>query len=257
MDTRSVLELYDRHERQEASPAGYRREEAECVVRLIDEVGDNNFIAYSKLDGPEEADKAIGREIAYFKGIKRPIEWKYYSHDGPEDLKDRLEAAGFKIGDDEAIMALDLAMAPEWPAPAPGFEIRRLADPGELGDVAAVHSAVWDEDFSPHIPPMASLMRDHADSLSVYVAYIADKPVCAAWIDFPEHSPFASLWGGSTLMDYRKRGIYSAMLAIRAREAQARGYRYLTIDAGPMSRPIVKRQGFELLAMSNPCNYEA
>jgi GNAT superfamily N-acetyltransferase len=89
---------------------------------------------------------------------------------------------------------------------------------------------------------------------SAYVAYADGQPVCASRIDFPEHSPFASLWGGATLERYRKRGIYTAMLATRAREAAARGYRFLTIDASPMSGPIAMRHGFRLLCLSRPCD---
>ena len=60
--------------------------------------------------------------------------------------------------------------------------------------------------------------------------------------------------GGATLEGFRKRGIYTAVLAARAREARERGYRFLTIDASPMSRPIAAKHGFRLLATSNPCD---
>ncbi len=41
--------------------------------------------------------------------------------------------------------------------------------------------------------------------------------------------------------------MYPALLAVRAREALARGHRNLTIDASPMSRPIVEQHGFQLI----------
>jgi len=37
---------------------------------------------------------------------------------------------------------------------------------------------------------------------------------------------------------YRKRGLYTALLAVRAQEGRARQVKYLTVDASPMSRPI-------------------
>ena len=49
------------------------------------------------------------------------------------------------------------------------------------------------------------------------------------------------------------QGFYTALLAVRVQEAIARGRRYLTIDASPMSRPIVERFGFVRLAESTPC----
>ena len=66
---------------------------------------------------------------------------------------------------------------------------------------------------------------------------------------------FAGLWGGSTLAAYRGRGLYTALLAARVREARARGVPYLTIDAGAMSRPIVARHGFEVITYATACEW--
>ncbi len=65
----------------------------------------------------------------------------------------------------------------------------------------------------------------------------------------------ASLWGGSTISGFRKRGLYTALLAVRAQEANARGVRYLTVNASAMSRPILEKFGFEVIAYSHPCKW--
>lgn len=44
--------------------------------------------------------------------------------------------------------------------------------------------------------------------------------VSAAWTHYLPGTSFATLWGGSTLKQYRQRGYYSALLAVRAREAR-------------------------------------
>jgi predicted acetyltransferase len=80
-------------------------------------------------------------------------------------------------------------------------------------------------------------------------------PACSAWIRFHPPTQFASLWGGSTLPAYRKHGLYTAVLAVRAQEARRRGYRFLTIDASPMSRPIVEKHGFQFLTYAHACNW--
>ena len=41
------------------------------------------------------------------------------------------------------------------------------------------------------------------------------------------------------------------MLAVRVQEATQRGYRFLMIEASPMSRPIVASHGFQLLTMTS------
>lgn len=258
MDTELVRKRYDRHERREAELPGYRREETEETVRLIELAGEWNFLAWSSL-GDSDADAVIERELARFRELGQGFEWKLYDHDRPADLKERLRSHGFSIGGDEAIMALDLEELPgrlkasDSRMPG-GLEIRRIEDPALLGDAARPQAAVWGEEDSVQVfSTLVRELRDSPTSISVYVAYMAGEPVASAWARFPERSPFASLWGGSVLESHRGRGIYSALLALRAREALRRGYDWLTIDAGPMSRPIVERLGFRLLAISNPC----
>ena len=65
---------------------------------------------------------------------------------------------------------------------------------------------------------------------------------------------FAGLFGGSTRQEYRKQGLYTAMLAIRLQEAIQRGYGFLTVQASPMSQPILASHGFRVLTYA--CDYE-
>lgn len=82
------------------------------------------------------------------------------------------------------------------------------------------------------------------------------QPASAAWVYFPKNSQFASLWGGSTLNDFRNRGLYTALLAVRAQEARTRQVRYLTVDASEMSRPILEKFGFTMMAYSYSCKWK-
>ena len=54
---------------------------------------------------------------------------------------------------------------------------------------------------------------------------------------------------------HRRKGLYTAALALRVQEAVRRGYRYLTINASEMSRPIVSKYGFHLLATEYSYRY--
>lgn len=92
--------------------------------------------------------------------------------------------------------------------------------------------------------------------VSVYVAYADGQPACTGWTYFVPQGQLATLWGGSTVAEFRQRGLYTAILAVRVQEAIHRGCRYLTIDASPMSLPIVARQGFELLAYAQDFNWK-
>ena len=91
----------------------------------------------------------------------------------------------------------------------------------------------------------------------MYVAYVDHAPAACAWVRFPQKSAFASLWGGTTVPQLRGRGLYTALLLARIHEAQLRHYRYLTVDAGPMSRPILEKHGFQLLTRATACTWSA
>jgi GNAT superfamily N-acetyltransferase len=69
---------------------------------------------------------------------------------------------------------------------------------------------------------------------------------------FPSGTEFATLWGGSTLPGWRRRGIYRALVHRRAQVAVARGRRYLEVDASSESRPILERLGFRAVTQTRP-----
>lgn len=66
---------------------------------------------------------------------------------------------------------------------------------------------------------------------------------------------FASLWGGSTLPEWRRRGIYRALVVHRARLAAQRDRTLLQVDASDDSRPILERLGFVAVTTTTPYVY--
>jgi GNAT superfamily N-acetyltransferase len=84
------------------------------------------------------------------------------------------------------------------------------------------------------------------DYLSVYVAYVEDRPASIAWTYFPR-GQFATLFAGSTIAQYRNQGLYTGLLATRIQEIRRRGYHFAVVETGAMSRPIVAKHGFQQL----------
>ena len=243
LDVAELLALYDREERLQASESGMRREEAPGVVRLVDTVGRQSAIIFAKLD-EAEADSAIERETAYFDGLGHEFEWKLFAHDLPVDMHQRLARHGFEAEEPETILILDLADVPEGLLRPVVADVRRIGSPEGLRDVTAVREAVWPGEHLSLEEHLRHMMRTDPDSLSVYAVYESGRPVSAGRIQFPARSPFAGIWGGATLPASRGKGHYTALLATRVQEAIARGRRFVTIDASPMSRPIVEKYGF-------------
>jgi GNAT superfamily N-acetyltransferase len=239
--------LYDEDERRNVEYPRTRREVTPPVVRLVDPDGVGSFVIYSNLSA-ENVETAIRDQIAYFTEQGQDFEWKVYDYDSPSDLRERLLAYGFEAEEPEAIMVLELTETPVALLQPVGYTVRRITDPDDLHEVAAIEEAVWEIDWSQHTHRLAGELQDDPEFLSVYVAYVDGVPASAAWINFSRRGRFASLWGGSTLPAYRKRGLYTALLAVRTQEAIRRGFQFLTIDASPMSRPIVERFGFRFIA---------
>ncbi len=255
MDRNELIEQFTREQRIEIRFPDVTVETAGAVLRSFSEQHKSGFILYSQLD-ELNVERAITEQVAYFEERGFDFEWKVFDYDRPEDLKERLKAHGFQIEEPEALMVLPLkegARLLTQPVPA---EIRRVTRPEEIDALMELEHAVWGNDHSDLGNELKTLLRDRPDYLSVYAAYADGRSVSAAWCNLHPGSAFASLWGGTTLPEYRKRGFYSGLLAARAQEAWRRGYRFLYVDASPMSRPILERHAFQFLGFSYPCLYE-
>jgi GNAT superfamily N-acetyltransferase len=115
-----------------------------------------------------------------------------------------------------------------------------------------MESEVWSEDRSWLAVGLGAELAADPTSITIMVAEVEDSVVSAGWVRYTRGTDFASLWGGSTLPRFRRRGVYRALVAARARLAVARGYQYLQVDASDNSRPILERLGFVALTVTVP-----
>jgi hypothetical protein len=258
MEISEILALYDRQQRIEIEHPGMRKDVFPNLIRFVRPAPGMSFISYSRL-APASADRVIDEQVAYFREHNLPFSWKVYEHDTPPDLKERLTARGCKLYEQEDVLVLDLQAVPasllEPPRLQGQAEIRAILRPEQLEDVIQVEEQVWGGNFAWIHARLGGHMAIPG-FLNIYVAAVNGQPACAGWVYFRPNSLFADLWGGSTVAEQRGRGLYTALLAVRVQEAIKRGYRFLTIDAGPMSGPIVRRHGFQLLTHAWDCDWE-
>lgn len=253
MQTEELLALYDRYQRFEMAWPGMLRELDGNVVRAIPIVeietfyGErNSFIQYSKLSA-QDADAVILEQIRYFTSLKRKFNWELHGHDQPADLKERLLRYAFEQDEDSSdVMVLELAQAPAALLAPIRADIRPVSNLGGITQVAEIMRQVWGGSFEWLAKRLWSHMQIPG-LLQVYLAFDQDQLAGTGWVYLHENNPFASLWGGSTLAEHRRKGLYRAMLQVRVQTALERGYRLLTIDAGSMSRPIVEKYGFRTI----------
>lgn len=252
MDKDTILDLFNQHLRIGIIEPNSRRERTDSVIRKVSNSNEPGFISYSEMDD-SNADRVIEEQIAYYKKLKQQFEWKVFDYDQPLDLKERLQKKGFTIEESEALMISDLTERNQLLVNPVLPEVKEITTEKEIWEIIKLEEEIWNENFQDLGQRLVRDLNDSSAHLSLYGAFVDGKIVSAAWMYLHEGTPFASLWGGSTLADYRKKGYYSSLLAIRARKATESGYPLLIVDASSMSKPILEKHGFHCYGYSTPC----
>jgi len=143
------------------------------------------------------------------------------------------------------VMVLEMQSAPADLFQPVQADIRRIKDREELKDIVQVLDAVYGGS-NLWVYDQLGLHLQYRNYLSAYVAYVDGQPASVAWTYFPRGS-FATLCAGSTVLEHRKKGLYTDLLAVRLKEICARGYPFAVVETGAMSRPIVTKYGFQHL----------
>ena len=252
MDNIRVLALYDQ-DRKAVRLFGMQREETPYIVRHISPSGEG-VIIYSNLNSTN-VEEAIQDQIAHFEHRGCDFSWVVFRHDTPANLKKLLLTHGFRAEDPEVIMVLDIEDVPPTLLEPIQHDVQRKTDPSNIDDVITIRQQVWQSDNSSAAQSLAKRLADSPQSLGLYVAYVEGKPVSTAQISFYQQGQFAGLVHAATLPGYRRRGLYTALIAIRIQEARRRGIRFLDADASPMSRPILDKLGFQWFTESHSCGW--
>ena len=246
-----LRKLFDREMRQRVEARGFVREEAGTIVRHVSEHQEKGFVIYSSLT-EENVQQTIDQEKERFRKAKQDFEWKVYSYDTPENLKVYLEKAGFRSEEPEALMVMKIDCDHRILSEDTS-EVVEISDEKGIRDIIALEDTIWGES---HAELGMRLLRDkqeEANLLSLFGIYENNILVSSAWM-YLEGEQFASLWGGATLPEYRGKRHYTKVLAARANRAFETNHPYLTVDAGPMSKPILEKIGFECLGYSYACH---
>lgn len=221
------------------------------MVRVVSDEHGWSGVIWSDL-AELSADAVIAAQISRFAQLRRPWEWKHYSYDAPEDLPERLLAAGFTSEPSEALLVAEIAGLTLDVPPPPGVELRAVIDRDGVAALVSVHDEVFGEDHSALGAALLTGLAQRPSTAAAVVAVAGRTPIAAGRVEFHAGTDFASLWGGGTLPAWRGRGVFRSLVAHRAGLASARGFRYLQVDASPDSRPILQRLGFVELATTTP-----
>jgi len=245
MNKNGILTTYDKDLRLHVVYPEARKEITNDVVRFIRKAPGMNFVSFTFADGAKLG-RAIDREVDYLVPLNQPFTWKVYDHDHLPDIGEMLIANGFVRDEDPAaVMFLDVNQAPASNYEPADADIRRITDRDELKDIIHVLDGVYGG-HNDWVYERMGLHLQIPGYLSLYAAYVDGQPASIAWTYFPGRN-FATLFGGTTLAEYRNRGLYTSLLHLRIKEIRERGYPFAVVEAGPLSRPIVAKHGFQHL----------
>ena len=166
------------------------------------------------------------------RGIPGHVEWKYYSHDGPE-LREQLLAAGLEPEDEETVVVAEAASIPPPPA---DVELRLVT--GEFVDLAA---DVFGSRF------------DLPEKAVAVVAVVDGQPVSGGTRRPRARTPSSRASSAASPCPSSAGAGCIARPSQSVRSSRARrGYRWLYSDALPTSRPILERLGFVAITTTTP-----
>ena len=253
MDGAAVLYQLDK-ERQTVPDSDVLLQSVPYVMRAIAIDGSWNGTVYSCFSS-SQAEEIVNEQIKYFTQLNRAFEWKVYSHDRPLDLLLQLRQRGFRIGEEESLMVREVRDIP--PAlKTPTVAVLPVKDEQGIADFLSIETAVWSCEPGKTRGLLLSMLNNPLQRDLAFVAYSDQTPVGCARLTSSPNSQFSGLWGGSVLPNYRRRGIYRALLAARILHLRRfEEIRYLRVDALPMSRPILEKYGFQQIASTWPAEW--
>jgi len=257
VDIVDLLARYDEQLRTvvpDPLPEGLQVERDGPLLRFIG-LGRGGGIGYRALDGIEgvELDELIARQVRVFGERDESFEWKLHGHDRPADLPDRLLAHGLLPEDLETVVIAPVAEVTGDVTLPNKVSLREVTQRADLDRIGAMEDAIWHDDRAGWLAEnLESEQAADPDAITIVVAESAGELVCAGWVRFVPGTDFATLWGGGTLPEWRRLGIYRALVAYRANLAAARGFGYLQVDASSESRPILQRMGFVAVTTTTP-----
>ena len=235
MTTDELLTAYDdqlRTGRRGRPRRGGRARDGPLLWAVFDHGG---FVTYRDLGGARGGRprrRSSSETVAHYRDdtAVASFEWKSRGHDLPADLGERLVAHGFAAEPVETVMIGEASLlAVDVPLAAGGqssyaASSRAATAVDDLTRMLAAQESVFGTGRGPSVDRRARRARGRR------LGVLDRRGRRPGGLRRPPHpvvpgTEFAGIWGGSTLPEFRGRGIYRALVAARARSAVARGVR--------------------------------
>ena len=176
---------------------------------------------------------------------RREITWEVGDSAEPKDLADRLLALGMKPFYRHEL-SVGMVLTRPLEVGDSRVTVRRVETFEEFARAAWIFRRSFGSNDAPEDEPEVAQRWAEHQSVSIFERYLAfDGTEAIAAADALFLPAGVVMCGGATLTSARSRGAYRALIAARWEEGRRRGTPTLITQAGSMSRPILKRLGFE------------
>jgi acetyltransferase (GNAT) family protein len=258
---REYLEAYDRQLRTDAETRGAASVTRLGPLRLARFAGGRGFVTYRDLGDAGAAAIAplVEAALAHLRadpGITS-VEWKTRGHDRAPGLHEALLAHGFVQEETESIMIGEASMLAVDVTPPEGVRLRQVTSEPDVRALARMQEEVFGGRFADDVTDALLQRLGRGDGMELWVAEAGGGIVCCGRLEPVEGTEFAGIWGGATRPEWRRRGIYRALTAARARSALAIGKRLIHSDSTEASRPILERAGLVKVSTTTPYEWRS
>jgi hypothetical protein len=252
----AYLEAYDRQLRSEAETPSAVAVTRAGPLRLVTFAGGRGFVTYRDLGDTDRStiERWVEETLAYYRkdpAIAR-VEWKTRAHDLAPGLHEALVQSGFVPDEAESIMVGEarlLALDVQLPA---GVELRQVTVEADVRAFSAMQDEVFGGGVAEEVADAMLRRLQTGDGMELWIAEADGQIVSAGRLEPVPGTEFAGIWGGATRAEWRRRGIYRALTAARARSALRLGKRLIHSDSSDYSRPILERAGMVKVSSTTP-----
>jgi hypothetical protein len=192
--------------------------------------------------GADEVGDAVAEVAALVeRTAAKRVSWWLSERSTPLDLEEQLLGRGLERNDGDYLHA-GMLLTHEPPA-VDGVEVRRVTTLAEFAQARRLSIDAFDDPRCPQ-PTDEEIADEWEHTVDpVYAAFLDGRMAAVGSATCTRAGLY--LMGGSTAAWARGRGAYRAVVRARWDAAVAAGTPALAVGAGPMSRPILERLGFE------------
>jgi ribosomal protein S18 acetylase RimI-like enzyme len=259
--TGEYLEAYDRQLRTDAETPG-----AVAVTRLgplllVTFPGGRGFVTYRDLGDADRSAIAgwVEEALEHYRAdpAVTSVEWKTRGHDRAPGLHEALVRNGFLREETESIMIGEASLlAVDVPLPE-GVRLRRVTSEPDVQALSRLQEEIFGGRFADAMADALLRRLTLRDGMELWAAEARGEIVSSGRLEPVAGTEFAGIWGGATRPEWRRRGIYRALTAARARSALALGKRLIHSDSTEGSRPILERAGLVKVSATTPYEWRA